>query len=298
MWKRIRRRFPSWLTDCIWPSLEALTQVQEEDEKQKREQALESDRRLIDAWKVQTPEACTGSEEALSGLLETEQERGRSVEGRLTSLVGLTSVGAAITFGILASQFNRGFELPQNLASRATLAISLYVVLQVTCALLAAVRGLERRAQLALGVADVVGKPKETDTALTQRRLHAYVDWLHDLRGINSCRVEHMAVAHRALKNFAAGIFILAVVLSAQSISARAERANDVVRHLRSDPQLTDLLRGPRGLSGPPGDQGLPGPPGVTGPAGERGPAGPTGASCKCGENETTPTQAEPTGKQ
>ena len=55
--------------------------------------------------------------------------------------MGLSSVVAAVTFGVLALKANAGFAAPATKLAWIAFVLALYIVLQLVCAIMAAVRG-------------------------------------------------------------------------------------------------------------------------------------------------------------
>jgi hypothetical protein len=69
---------------------------------------------------------------------------------------------------------------------------------------------------------------------------------------LNNKKVEHLAVAHRAMVSFLSGFVILVGLITLTAL-VQPPTSDDLVRHLRSNQLVRELLRGPRGEPGAPG---------------------------------------------
>lgn len=97
------------------------------------------------------------------------------------------------------------------------------------------------------------------------------------VRSIDS-RTDYLVDVYRTARFFlSSAIAIVVLLFVIQVATARSSNASDIIRELRSNPELIELLRGPKGESGPSGERGLTGPQGATGPAGPPGPQGERG---------------------
>ncbi|MCX6626469.1 MAG: collagen-like protein [Candidatus Solibacter sp.] len=199
-------------------------------------------------------------------LLQAEQERRQSVETRLTTIIGLSSIAGTIVLGTMFTPHAvTGTE-------RALLSLGLlYLALQVSSAILAAVRGLGRRSYLAPTPAHVLPGAHEAATVHLRRQISACLLALADHQVHTNDKVTHMAVAHRALKNFVFGLLFLAALGTWHRLTSTPP--DELLDRVRKEHVLQELLRGPQG------------PQGLRGPTGPAGPAGPTDTS----KNHTTP---------
>src|SRR5262249_14124719 len=94
--QRLRGAIPSWLADAVWPSIRPLTPDEERAEKRKREERRADDLARVEAMNGLSLEELDAGVDECRALFETEQGRGQSVEARLTSIIGLASVAAAV----------------------------------------------------------------------------------------------------------------------------------------------------------------------------------------------------------
>lgn len=99
--------------------------------------------------------------EACVKLLDEEEAARRGVEARLTSIVGLSSIAGTIVFsGILA--LATGTLRADTIVLRSVMALgALYLALQICWAILASVRGLERRPYIAQNPSGILPLPNE-----------------------------------------------------------------------------------------------------------------------------------------
>jgi hypothetical protein len=276
-----------WLIDLIWPSIEPLTLEEMQSEEQKRQQRTDLSLGRINAMSGRTLEELEAALETCKDLFAREKERRQSVDARLTTVLGLASVAAALTFGGLASQVWQGLSAPGSLGARVIGILGFYIVLQLLSAVWSSVHGLGRRAYLEPRAEDLLPLPQDTSDAHLKRQMRVYLQSLEDQHAQNSLKVSQMALAHRAVQNFLGGMLLLVLLFTALSFlpSGKASIEENVIRRLRSDPKLIELLRGPRGLTGERGPAGPPGPQGIRG---ERGPVSPQGPG------DSTPTESGP----
>jgi hypothetical protein len=272
------------VTDFIWPSLVLFNPAEQQQENGKREDLKNAEFEKITAMSDRTKEELASSLEEVKSMLDIERNRQQSVEGRLSSIVGLTSVTVTMVLAILTLKLSNGTNLDGISGAQriAILVLSTYIVLQLVCALSAAVKGLSRRGYLELVVEDVLPKKNEKSEDFTRRLMCELVECVHDHDRINSEKVSQMAVAHRALKNFFVGVLFLIAAIMFWSFSPleHSTLEDSFLKRLRSDAQLIELLRGPKG---PPGEQG---PRGDPGPQGGKGDPGTTYPSAEVNKKE------------
>jgi hypothetical protein len=276
----LRARRVRWQLDVIWPSLDPISPEEAKAEESKRLQRLAAGLGLVDGITALPGEEYTAALESCQSLLAQESDRRQSVDSRLTTVIGLASVAAALAFGTLASQIWASLGSRGSLGMRVAGFLGAYVVLQLLCAVFAAIRGVARRGYREPQAEDVLPAPGETSEILAKRKMKAYLICLDDHQAKNSTKVDQMAIAHRAIQNFLGGILVFILYLTALSFSPSKGVSVEerVIQRLRADPQLLDLLRGPRGW---PGGRGPVGPQGPKGPRGEPGPPSPQGPKGK-----------------
>jgi hypothetical protein len=193
---------------------------------------------------------------ALKTLLDEEDARRQSVDTRLTSIVGLSSIAGTIAFGSLLAQAGTTHA---TMILRWLLAIgSFYLTLQICGAILASIRGLQRRAYVVLDPDDVLPSDGEAPAHHACRQMTECVRALTQNQEENNHKVTQMALAHLALRNLLWGLLFLAVLVSSYSVTASGDDA--FVERLKTNHELQEILRGPQGTQGPPGPTGQPGP--------------------------------------
>ncbi|MCI0541277.1 MAG: collagen-like protein [Verrucomicrobiales bacterium] len=137
-----------------------------------------------------------------------------------------------------------------------------------------------------------VGKEKEAsvdqaDASLDKENLRkAMINQYLDCEVAYDNRTDYLIEIFKAARFFSVSAFTLIVVLFLVSYLTHTSTtdASKIIRQLRSDPQLIDLLRGTKGEQGPQGIQGERGPEGPKGPQGEKGPQGDRGPKGEQGQ--------------
>lgn len=127
-------------------------------------------------------------------------------------------------------------------------------------ALIAAVRGLSRARYKTLLPLDLLPAKKMAPSQHIRDRILKSFEILDDHRPINNEKVTYMAVAHRAMLNFAFGLLLFAFVAACSALTSKP--SEDLIGRLGKDRELREMLRGPQGVPGPAGPKGDPGPAG------------------------------------
>lgn len=232
--------------------------IHEELERQAA-QREESERRITGL--PEDDEQLRGYLSSCKNLLATEDERRQGVDARLTTIVGLSSIAGTI---VLGSMFGQPSSLRNGLQGWLLAFGLFYLTLQVCSAILAAILGLGRRGYHTIMPADVLPVQGEAPAVQLRRQIANCLDILDDGRSKNNEKVTQMAVAHRAMLNFLAGLLALAILGTLHTITASP--SDDLVERLRQDKTLQELLRGSQGTPGSPGPQGPAGTPCVKDP--------------------------------
>lgn len=195
-------------------------------------------------------------------LLENERNRQQSVDTRLTSIIGLSSIAGTVVVGTsISGALGR---IAPGVAPRLMSIGIAYLVLQLCCAIVAAIQGLARRDYHHLDVADLLRGPSESELDQARREITISSGALEFNRAQTNDKFAQMARAHCALKNF---IWVLLFVALAGGVESWVSppKENDLVQQLKTNHELHELLRGPQGPAGeigPQGLRGLQGPPG------------------------------------
>lgn len=207
----------------------------------------------------------------LTTLMEIEVERRRSVDTRLSTIVGLASIAATIAMGFFVAQAAGTVNFPETLGRTLLNSIGFYLILQLCVAIYWAVSGQSRHGYEIDTVEDILRQPFETEEAEIRERIISWVKQLqYNERSVNN-KVTAMAVAHQAAKNFALGL----LVFSAFAMLMPQKKVEDQISEaLKSNVHLREILQGPPGPAGPRGEIGPVGPTGAKGPKGDAGPSG------------------------
>ena len=255
----------AWLIrDYVFPTPRPLSKTQQDEETNKADREMIRFRERIGLIPAATSISGGTSDPAsayldqCSKLVEEEDSRRQSIDSRLTSILGLSSIAGTIVFsGILAEA--AGTLRSQSAALRWIMAVgSLYLALQICAAILAAVRGLEKRGYRTPQPSDLIPAKDQALSAHVHERIEACGIKLLDDRNQNNSKLDQMIAGHQAMKNFVAGLILVA--LFGSCFAAVARPSGDLIDTLRKNRDLTEMLRGPKGDPGPPG---VPGPPGA-----------------------------------
>lgn len=207
--------------------------------------------------------------EDYESILESNEDRQRSVDSRLSTIVGLSSIAATITTGVIIAQAAGTVNLPPGIWRWGLSIVALYLVVQLCDAIHWAIRGQERQSYLGHSIQGILPEPGITAQDYHRARILNTVKRIHVNRASVNVKVTAMAVAHRAAKNFIAGLLVLS--LTGMVMMGNEHKAPSVVDSLRVDHELRELLTGPAGPPGIPGIQGPPGQDGKTGKQDARG---------------------------
>lgn len=188
-------------------------------------------------------------------LQDDEDDRKQGVESRLTSILGLSSIAGTIVFGGILALVVGTIQAPTGFVSFGMVAGTLYLALQLCSGILASVRGLEGKGYYTALASDVLPAPNETQPSYLKRQITETVARLGFNRMRNNEKVSQMATAHRAMKNFIGALILIAVVGAIVGAATRPAD-NNLIRTLRNDHELNELLRGPQGPKGDPGPRG------------------------------------------
>jgi len=196
-------------TDVVFPRLDGTARAREVKEKRRWRALARLDERSVDQL-GSNEERLQQYKVEIEKLLEREQSRKQSVEGRLTSIIGLTSIAATIVLSGLVSLAAGALPAPPGPAAWIFAGGSLYLVLQLFAALFAAVTGLSRAVYLGDTASDIFGAQKSAPAVRLRGEIARKLSQVRDYRRNGDAKVDHMAVAHRAIKNFLVGLLLLA----------------------------------------------------------------------------------------
>lgn len=254
----------SSLLDCIYPHLEGSRFTRALVEERRWRRLAKEDDHAIATLGSDVEQLGYYSSE-VGKLLDREQSRRQSVEGRLTSIVGLTSIAATIVIGILAALAAGTLSVLPGLATVLFAVGGLYLVLQLCIALLASVDGLSRAGQLEETASDLFESRASAPPVRLRRDIARKLERLRDFRRGMDMRVSRMAVAHQAIRNFLVGLLLLAIVAAWFAITrspssppiADRRSATEVPRDQVSAPNPGVLASATHGMPSEPLDGGL-----------------------------------------
>jgi hypothetical protein len=223
------RNVISVLRDLIWPSIDPLTKEQANRQQERWSSEPEADRLLLIDLRRRDSKQIEGAFEQVSQLVKEEKERGDSVSSRLTSILGMISVSAAISLGVLTAVVRGGLStIPRGLAILVA-CLAFYSIAQLCCSLLAALRGLSRRSSYSLTLSDVLPKKLESWGTYRVRHIDELLKVLKDQDSANNERVNNMAVAHVGLRNFLCAMLLESLLFCvALAAPARGAQAGEV----------------------------------------------------------------------
>lgn len=200
-------------------------------------------------------------------LLSSAKECHRDAEARRTAITDKCKTlltMSSILLGLIGLLLPKAFAF-DALWMRAVCFVAILGLLNVVVLLLTFF-AVGRDARMTLDQSEVDLEPKDFE----KNRINLYLQCQVALDN----RTDYLVDLYKVSRFFFLASFALVVILfsiSFLSNSARSE-ANEIVRQLRSDPKLIELLRGPmgeQGEDGKKGDQGIQGPQGRNGENGK-----------------------------
>ncbi len=257
-WRQIVQTFSPWKA-CTVALAEDATEVVESQESETRT--------LADLEGRETQELADILERYRELHLE-EEERKKAVNERLTSVLSLSSVVTAITFGFFSVAFDR--SLVERLGGLQWIAVVVFVYTlgQLLISVLWAVKGLKISFVQEAFPDDILRRPAETREQFLCRAIRNHSGLLSSHDQAATKKADSLEVAHRGIINFLLGTVVLVMLLLVGAWwGVKPSKETTPVR-IQADDALIERLRGPQG---PPGVQG------PAGPAGPRGPPGPVG---------------------
>jgi hypothetical protein len=126
---------------------------------------------------------------ACKAALDEERQRQQSVDARLTTIIGLLSIAGTVVFGTMLTSMPR---TPSALSWLMLLALG-YLILQLVCAMLAGVRGLEHRAYDTMPCTELLPSGNEASTHYCRRQIQQFFAMLVQNQDQNNAKVTQMA---------------------------------------------------------------------------------------------------------
>lgn len=248
-----------FVVDRLFPLAQPLSRTEVDAQEKRDHDELDAQKELVAALPKE-PIALRQCLDDCLNLLDEDNDRGQSVEARLTSLMGLSSIAGTVLFSGLVAEATGTISAPSPLFRWGMALGAFYLTLQLCSAILAAVRGLSRKSYSVATSAVVLPGKGEDDAEYLRRRILWCLQTLVGRRPQTNAKVTQMAVSHCAMKNFLVGLLLVALFCGGFAVSRNP--GNDTIQMLQKSQKLYDLLRGPQGPAGPSGPKGDPGPPG------------------------------------
>lgn len=183
--------------------------------------------------------------------MDTAADRRKSSSDKAKTLLTVATILTALT----------GLLMRQVIDRRAGPVEAVLFALVVFCVfnailLLMVFFGTGRETTLAVLQDDIELDSDNLKKALINNYRQCQADW--------DARTDFLVDVYRAARAYCLfGLFFLMLGSATAAVLTSESTAPEVVRILRSDPQLIDLLRGPPGRPGLPGEAGATGPPGL-----------------------------------
>jgi hypothetical protein len=217
MLKRMRRAYPR-LADLLWPDLDPKTddeiaaQARKDNERHKRNLAALRPASTATEAEAELDEAARKALlEAVDALVADEKDRRQSVETRLTTVLGFVTVASTLAMGAIGLRVHDG--LLGTCVPLGILAVLLmsFMVVQVIRAGFAAISGLERGNVDAPPVHVTIAATH--DPSLSVSIAEHRMKYLESLSELTNRKVNELAIAHEALRNFLRGALALICVI-------------------------------------------------------------------------------------
>jgi len=231
MLKRMRRAYPR-LADLLWPDLDPKTddevaaQARKDDERNKRNlAALHPASTAAEAAANLDEPTRKALLEAVDALVADEKDRRQSVETRLTTVLGFVTVASTLAMGAIGLRVHDG--LLGTCVPLGILAVLLmsFMVVQVIRAGFAAISGLERGSVDAPPVHVTIAATH--DPSLSVSVAEHRMKYLESLGELTNRKVNELAIAHEALRNFLRGALALICVIVTMLIADLALGPSD-----------------------------------------------------------------------
>lgn len=198
------------LRDWLWPALDDKRRTQQSEEAKVRDQEVEIARRVEHL--VRSKESLDSYLSASEGALERERSRRASVESRLIAIAGLMSIAATVVLGTLFSLATDKDMPPLGYARLIAPAVCVYLALQLTAAIHAAVQGLQAVGYQSELPQDLIPSPAQWGVDFRRERIRSVLDSLAQHRLVNNIKIGQLNVAYAAVRNFLWALLLAAVL--------------------------------------------------------------------------------------
>jgi len=209
--------------DCIFPMIEGGSVRAKGDYKSRRDAARAECENLV-AGLPSNEEQLKEHLESVEKLVEKEQSRRTSVDARLMSVVGLTSIAATVVLTALFAMAAGTMPLSQGAAKWTLVLGCFYLALQLYAALHTAIKGLSRASYVGETASNLLPAAKLAYSIFLRRRISDKLNLLEQHREVNNEKVSRMAVAHRAILNFLAALVLLAAAASWMALNRESPK--------------------------------------------------------------------------
>lgn len=206
------------LIDCIFPMLEQES-AKAKIKHKARLDAVRAEEESLVAGLPSNEAHLKEHLESVEKLVEKEQSRRTSVDARLMSIVGLTSIAATVVLTALFAMAAGTMPLPQGVSKWTLVLGCFYLAMQLFAALYAAVKGLSRASYSSETAVDLLPPPQLTRSNFLRRCISNKFDLLKQHQDVNNEKVSQMAVSHRAVLNFLVALVILAGAASLMALN-------------------------------------------------------------------------------
>lgn len=190
-----------WLRDRVYPSPEGI---------KPRFSIVKND------WILKEPPSGEPLNIACSWLkdqVKAEEDRGKIVEGKLQSVLPLSSTVITLLLALItfltsgkAGQYTKSSILLVTLGCA-------YVATQFLVAFFRAIRGLARQSYDRADVDDIAPQPSDNKDTYIRRAFSRLAEILQHNTETNNDKVTQLACAHEALKNGVVGLLIVIIIL-------------------------------------------------------------------------------------
>ena len=157
---------------------------------------------------------------ALRRMAQSERNM-EVVNSRLLSLFRLTSLLATLTIAILvgASQLNGPADNLERWLTGIAVGFIILAMLQLLCAVLATIRGLDAKPYLYQTTVGVLNQDKESVEMYRRRQISDLLHMIEQHDWTTNRKIDQIAIAHTALRNSAIPLAVLVIAASTLALA-------------------------------------------------------------------------------